>query len=1229
MRLVSLRESLIVLLALTICAVCALAQSGNGSVRGTVTDPTGASIPNAAVKLTNSGTGVELKAFSNEAGLYVFPAVPAGSYGIVVEFEGMGKWENTLMVRVQVSQTVDVVLRPATVQTQVEVQDVTPVVVTDTASLGATLERRRIEQLPINGRNVMNLLTTIPGIAFDSGGNIRTYGVRVGTHDVSLDGAALTDTLDGGGTVRRPPGLDTIQEFRVEVNNVSAKFARQSNIIMTTKNGTNELHGTLFETARNNGMAFARTRQDFSTTAPKYIRNEYGGTAGGPVVIPKLYRGKNRTFWFGGYEGFKQRSGATGGYRVPTQAMRNGDFRGLVDSAGTPIRIYNPFQTDPVTKLRPQFAYGGQVNVIDPALQSPLAKYIYSVLPLPNRPEVNPLVANNWFGPNPNIYDQWTFTGRFDHKLTDKDQIYVRLTKSESDNVRQSGYVPTLDRAGNFRRDYFPNKSIAVNWTRSFSATFFNEALFSASREYGAITSGEPGVRYATLLGLPNPNNQEGFPVMNNIGVGTGSPNYFQPQSNRIRYFNWFIFDDNATKVVGRHELQFGVHLRYDQLTYLPQQQQAGGSVSFPAIATALYDPAVPNRTRGVLNTGHVAASAYLGLANYTYRLVKGKYYMRNYEHAFYFQDNYRVTPRLKLNLGLRWQFTPFPRDKYNIITSFNPRDRAVVLGRDLDFLYKMGAATPAQVKLLQDAGVKFQTAEQAGLPYRLVDNNYLDIGPHVGLAYRAFEGGRSFIIRGGFSTSYFSMPLAFWNDRMRLNLPFTGVYQNQDLTSSVNSPDRLPNYGLVSVPTIIAGRNSSDAISLTNPNALQVGSDSFQAAYWAPHQPTSRVHDWNLTVEKELLKNTVLRLAYVGNHSAYQETLDDYNQQMSDYVWYVTRREQLPTGPRAQALRRPWSDSPYGDLQEFRRDGWGNANGAQIEFERRYTSGWGFQFFYVMMNSLRAGGNGYNVAVPPVSSYLPGSVPTDRVERLRLLYYSRDTSVPKHEFRWNWVADLPFGKGRKWMGGANRWMDALVGGWQLTGMGRRWSNYMTLPTNIWPTGEPVRYYGHQYPVQDCRSGSCITGYLLWNGYIPAHQINKPNGIMGVPADYKPAAAPLWPFPADYPSRNAQNDPNYGYYGSNTVFIQLKDGTRQEVGFAPLHPWINQFLPSTWLWMTDASLSKTFAITEGFRVRFQADFFNVFNVPGNAYDGGSMGFASTQFSQNSPRQLQLTARMSW
>ncbi|HWR50929.1 MAG TPA: carboxypeptidase-like regulatory domain-containing protein [Bryobacteraceae bacterium] len=1233
MRSLLLRRSAVLLLLL-LAATPLLPQSSNGSVRGTVQDSSNAVIPGATVVLTNIATNIAQSTTTNDVGLYVFPAVAPGQYQAVVTSPGMQAYQAKLTVQVQHSHVVDATLTPGGTTTVISVTEVTPMITADSATLSHVLERERIEQLPINGRQITNLLWTVPGITLDLVETaIRTYGTRMGTHDMSLDGAPLTDAVGGINSVARQPSLESIQEFSVQHNSVSAKNARQTNIVLTTRSGTNQFHGSLFETNRNNSIGIARTRENNTNTAAHYVRNEFGGSAGGPVFIPKLYNGKDRTFWFFSYEGFREHQASVGGFRVPTEAMRQGDFSGLVDGAGTRPKLYNPFQTDPVTKLRPQFMYNGVANVIDPALMSPLWKYFADVLPLPNTPGANPLVQANYWGPRPDLLDQWTYSMKFDHNVNERNHVSVRLTNSMSERFRETNGVPTSDHLGNSRYDVAPNKSIALNWGSSHSATFFTETVLSATRSLASTASGDPGVMYANQLGLPNPNAQVGFPVINNIGFGAGNPgpNYFFPQSARAQFFNYFVLDENATKIVGRHEFEVGGRLRYNQFTYMPQQQRAAGGISFPTIATAQWDSTVLDRSRAVANTGHIAASAFLGLANYDYRVVKQKYYIRAHEDALYFQDRFKATQRLTLTLGVRWQASPFPKDKYDIFSSFDKKSMSVVLGNSLDTFYKVGATTPQLLSILSNYGAKFIQPEDAGLPKRLVNDQWLDFSPHLGFAYRGLEGRKSFILRGGFSTSYFPVPIYGWNDRMRLNAPFTGIYQNFGLTEATQSPDGQINYGLVSVPTIIAGKNSTNAVSMTNPTSIAPGSESFQAAYFDPNQPTSRVHDWNLTLEKEVASNMVMRVAYVGNRATHQDSYDNLNEMIPNYVWYMTKQEKLPTGTLANQLRRPYSEYPYGDLQEYRKDGWSNSNGAQFELERRYSKGVGFQVFYTLINVAKAGGHGWqsDSLVSPTSSYLPGAVPEDRTERMKLLLYARDISVPKHEVRWNWIADLPFGKGKPLGRNANSFVNAIIGGWQVSGMGRLRSNYTMLPTDIWPTGENVEFYGHDVPIEDCRGGACRPGYLMWNGYIPAHQINTPNGIMGVPDDYKPAAAPLTPYPADYLSRNANNDPNYPYYGTNTIKVKLKDGTTRETGFGALHPWINQPLASTRIWTTDAGLFKAFSIREGMKLRVQVDFLNLFNTPGNEYSTGSDGLALTNYSKNAPRMTQLSARFSW
>jgi hypothetical protein len=975
------------------------------------------------------------------------------------------------------------------------------------------------------------------------------------------------------------------------------------------------------------------------------------------VWIPKLYNGKNRTFWFFSYEGFKQRTGSFANYRVPTDAMKNGDFSNLVNSANTLQVIYDPLSTQSAENnyVRAPFNYNGKVNNIDPSRISPLTKYLYSLLPAPNLAGVNPVLGNNFSAPNPNIQNQYTYSMRFDQRFTQNDLVYGRITKANGTTYRpNAGGVPFADGFGNSRTDTFPNESLSLDWSHTFSASFFNEFLFSGSRTVSTSFSGDPTVNYAAQLGLPNPNGQPGFPVINNIGVGTGASNYVQPVNWNLRYFNYFILEDNATKVRGKHEIQFGIHLRADRNNWMPQQQRTAGSVTYQALTTALYDPTKSSPTNRVAlgNTGNVAAAAFLGYATYEVRVAKGFYYIRQNEDSAYVQDNIRLTNRLKLNLGLRWQFTPYPSDKYNILSAFDLNNMSIVLGQDLPTLYKVNATSPSLINFLSGNGAKFETAQQAGFPYKLVKNNYFDIGPHVGFAYRAFDGPKSFVLRGGLSENYYWQPAYGWNDRMRLNSPFSGIYQNTVLTTAAQSPDGVSNWGLIGVPTMIAGKNSQNAVSFSNPTGITYGGDSYRASWFDPNQPSSRVWDWNLTLEKEIMRETLLRVAYVANHSTHLDSYDDLNATIPSYVYVMNNHALPPNDPLSAAEMRPLDRNgalPYGDLQLYRKDGWGWSNGIQAELERRYAKGVGYQVMYMFMNSTKAANHGwyYDSAVEPITSFLPNTVPTDRNARMRLLMYSRDTTVPQHEIRWNFIVDLPFGKGKLIGKNTHGVVDKLIGGWQVSALGRWNSNWFMLPTNYFPTGTPVQYYGHQYPIQDCRSGACRPGYLMWNGYIPAHLINShdpktglPNGVEGVPGDYKPAASPLWPYPADYASRTATSDPNYNYYGTNTVFLPINGSSTPYqtditpfgnggLASSPISPWLNQPILSTNTWTQDASMFKNVSIKERVNLRLQFDFFNVFNMPGNSPSAGGDGIVSTFTSYNTPRTMQVSARVTW
>jgi hypothetical protein len=289
------------------------------------------------------------------------------------------------------------------------------------------------------------------------------------------------------------------------------------------------------------------------------------------------------------------------------------------------------------------------------------------------------------------------------------------------------------------------------------------------------------------------------------------------------------------------------------------------------------------------------------------------------------------------------------------------------------------------------------------------------------------------------------------------------------------------------------------------------------------------------------------------------------------------------------------------------------------------------------MSNVLRAGGDswfgtGYSGLQRP-EQFLPNAVPTDLHDRLRLLWYARDPTIPKHSFNANFIVDLPFGKGKLLGRNSGKVANAIIGGWQTAGYFQLNSSYTTLTTSFFGPYNNIQTYGKKYPIQNCTSGVCYNGFLYWNGYIQANLINRKNaagqctGICGIPDSYTPFAKPFFPTPATA----IPNDPNAQYYETNTAFVPLANGTPQVLSYAPgLNPMQNQYFLGPFHWTMTASLFKSVHLTEKVLLRINADFLNnVFNMPGTPNPNGTNGLISMQSSANSPRTLQLTGRLTF
>ena len=1215
-----------------IAAIPALAQTGMGKIQGTVTDSSGAVIPAAKVSAEHAQTAARHTTTTNEVGFYMFPAVQNGNYTVTIEAAGFEPFKGEFLLQTGQTAVVDARLKVGSAAVEVTVTaDAAPLVTTTAPTLAHVTDRARIDQLPISGRMFQTLVAqTTPGIDGASFAP-RVWGIKWGVEFLQ-DGAVLLNR-DIGEIAGRPPGMDTIEEFRVETNNSSAKMNRPGTVIVNTRAGTNDLHGSVFEIVRNNNLGFgvARARQDRWSRPPHLVRNEFGGSAGAPVYLPKLYNGKNRTFFFHAYEAFRSLTATTKDTRVPTAAMRQGDFSGLVDGTGRRYTLYDPWSTQAAAQNWARTPFNN--NQIPMNRQSPLAKYLYGVTPLPNDPGVNPLVYSNYWYQAPNNRLEWTMTTRIDHRLSDNDHLFFRYTHGVRDTFAQSGNnnsPTTLDNSANATFRPIRNDTGVATWTHTFSPTFFGETVFTVGVEDLNFINIGDDKKWADTLGLPNPFDEYGFPNVTSTGLNM---EYITAANRRNSIIHIYNLDQNFTKLHGRHELLFGGRFRYNKLNVLPDQQQVQGAHQAASNATALYDPASGSTYGAVPYTGHNAANLFIGvLGSYSAQFVRRWYDMHDREHALYFQDNFKLNSRLTLNFGVRWElYTPI-READNILTGFDPKTKAIVNGADWDTMYRTKSSLPSITKIFTDMGIQFVRPEDVGLPHNLIKLNKWDFNPRAGFAYKLTGGGRPIVVRGGYAIFGYPMPLRDFNARMRQNPPTTARFTNS-LSDSAQTPDRLPNYGLRAAPLYIAGVNSRDVLDLNRPGGISRG--SFLTSYFNPEQPTSRAHEWNLTFEREILENTLVKLGYVGTHGSRLDMYYTFNQSPSDYIWFTTQGVPRPTGTFAGTATRGFETTMFGDIEEYRKMGWSNSQNFQFEIQRRYSKGYGFQFFYVLSNTLKAGGSGWeddNLPSPYV--FLPGAVPTDDNRRARLLFYRRDTDLPQHRFNWNWIVDLPFGRGKPIAGGAGPLLNRLVGGWQLAGQGSLTSTWLTLPTGNWAFPNKLEVYGTKYPIQDCRSGVCLDGFLYYNGYIPANRINsrdasgRPNGVMGVPAEYKPAHTPLIPIPAD---GGRSSDPMYPYYESNTVWVTMKDGSLQRTTLnTNLNPWRNQYVPGMYNWGLHTSLFKVIPVTEAVYFRMNIDFFNVLNMPGIPKTPDSTsGIINASLSGNSARSLQFGLRLSW
>jgi len=1156
-------------------AVSATAQTTTGAVRGTVTDPAGAAVPDSGVSLLDTGTNIERRLVSGPDGRFAFLSVPPGRYELTVERQGFRKWSGRLELSVQQALVVDPSLVVGGFSETIQVADAAPVIARETTSLGTVTDFPRIRQLPLNGRDVTTLFQLTAGVEGD--GAPRVNGLKAGSVEFAHDGSSIINRF-GGGAPRVRPGLDTIQEFRVEVNG-PAQFSRPATVTIVSRSGTNQLRGSLFETHRSNAAGLRARRREETGPPADFVRNEFGGSAGGPLVLPHVYDGRNRSFWFFSYEGERRRESVIRGSRVPTEAMWNGDFSGLVDAQGRLWRIYDPLTTDASGARQP---FPG--NRIPPSrLQGPLFEFLRSHTPRPTRP-VNPLADANWVGPFPEVFGKDTLMARLDHQVTERDTVSGRFTRGAVDG---HGYIccdigpPAPDLAFNFQRDRLHLYDAAVTYRRSFSPTAVNELVLSGHRSTQMAGGGRDDVKWTDSLGLPNPFGELGWPSVDAYGEGDA---YFvwDSQNKKLESLNALTVENSFTWLRGSHELKFGFKGR-DERNDSAENQQGQGLHSFENGWTGLFDPA--NGSPAPF-TGSGVASLLLGYGSYySAQYNRGAFDFRQREYGAYAQDTWRISPRLTATYGLRYDlWTPYREAQGRLlaldIDNFRTTRQVITpTGHPME-----GLGVPASVLAsYAAAGLTWATADAVGFPKGLLHGDRNNFGPRAGLAFALNDRT---VVRGAYGLYYWTMPLSQILQSARLNAPLNLRYETR-----INDLDGEDYFPFRSQP--VGGLSVGDP-AIVDVNGSQTVRPPLPFTPWATDWRDARAQVWNLTVEREVAPLTSARISYVGSHADSLEQRLDLNTPESQYL-YALRTGEAPPSANARRPNPFWNDLPATN-----RTGYSNSHSVQFEMRRRYSRGLTFQGFYVYSRHLSTSdGDGF-VAEAGQAVPAPQTVPDagSYENRLKLVYYNV-ASVPKHRVRWNALYELPFGRGQPIGANVPGALNQVIGGWQIAAIG-------TFGTGTWLSTSPEWFLaGDPRLDKSERRRFMLDGrpvMLYFRGAFDA------TGIPGL-ENYQPALVQLGP------NRD------------NLVEVRLNDGTTRLIPYDIYNPAPRNFIEGPGTWNVDLSVFKDLSLRGRVALRVTADFFNAFNHANDIDPDPVTGLIDLGRQRNEPRTIQLSARI--
>ena len=1169
---------LVLLLLAGVLACPAVAQIESGTFVGTVHDASGAVVSGAVVTVTNVETNVAHKTTTNEQGEYNVSHLIPGVYSVSVEQAGF-KTAVESNIKLDITQVlrVDFSLVPGVVSEHIEVSAVEPLVESQTSSIGQIIEESQVRQLPLNGRNFLQLAYLSPGVNQGQAGIVQQGGIpenERGNGAVQVNGLMATNNnflLNGfdnneqqiGFEVLQPP-VEAIDEFKVQTNSFGADIGKGGAVVnVAIKSGTNSLHGSAFEFLRN---SYADAKNFFDlpgTPIAPFKQNQFGGTLGGPIL-------KNKTFFFVDYQGTRVRQSQTYTSTVPTlyELQHPGDLSDqyVRDNNGNIIggQIYDPLTTDP-NNNNARTPFPG--NIIPPCVGStgrsasgggcldPAALNVMNLYPQPNVPGAG--TANNFvYNPVANN-NQDSFDVRVDHQWR-SESLTGTLSFGNVDALHPDLFPGKA--GGNYFSGHINNRSYVagISDVHSFTTTKVNELKLGFTRYSIQAIPFFANEALATELGIPGIN-------VNGIG---GMPNIMISGYTQLGNQDWFPetlkennyqLKDSFTWVRARHSFKAGGDVIRRHHGFFQTQNDRGDFTFDPEFTSDLTYPGTNNP-----NPGSSLASFLLGYPIYSFRDgLAGSFGMGWWEASGYFMDDFRASPRLTLNLGLRYDvFTPMVED-HNRIANFN--------------FATGGFVAPGTAGVSDTANVK---------------PNHKYFAPRVGFAYTPFSDGKTGF-RGGYGIFYSLQ--ADQNDAELAYNP-TGLFGNQTIQFNAYSKPNLRLSTGFATPSNPSG--SLPPSSLTNPSG--------RASAIIFHNPTPAIQEWNLNIERQLAKDTILQVAYVGVHATHLTYLRNLNQatQLLDTNFMVCPPV-VPADPFcADGLGSNYGRPYYGTVPEIGgirtsvNDVSNTSHGLQVRFERRYSTGWSMLAAYTYQHT---------IGITEEDEAAGGSVEPQNTYNMRA---ERGNVGPdfRHQFTAAWTYELPFGPGKRYWHseGPARW---IAGGWQLNGIITMYSGQSFTPLLSYDDTNTGSYLPRPDIVGNANDFSQVTS-VGFNGL--TYTCNDPTN----PACTNPSPCPknaqtlqCWYNPAAFAMPAFASGQTVAHLFGNAGRGILRGPAQYNVDF---------------------SIFKNFKLRETLSLELRGEAFNLFNTPQFAVPNNSVdtaGAASISSTVHASRQLQIAARL--